>query len=57
MSALVGCWSGSVKDMDTRFRVLELLTFSGVPMEQFFGMVGEAVNPDRVMKRKRGGGL
>ena len=26
-------------------------------MEQFFGMIGDAVNPERVMKRKRGGGL
>jgi hypothetical protein len=54
MRAVVTCWSTASKDVETRLKLLELLVFSGLPVENFYYILSESLNPEKVGRKRRG---
>lgn len=54
MRAVVACWTGASKDIETRLRLLELLIFSGIPVENFYSVLADSLSPERVGRKRRG---
>lgn len=40
--------------METRLRLLELLVFSGLPVENFYSLLAESLQAEKVGKKRRG---
>jgi hypothetical protein len=45
MRALVKCWADAVKVTEIKVKLLELLIFSGLPIEHFYNMLNDAMAP------------
>lgn len=45
MRALVTCWSLAFKDVETKLKILELLNFSCLPIEHFYSIMAQSINP------------
>jgi hypothetical protein len=57
MRSLISCWSNSQKDIENRLKLLEILIFSGIPIEHFYSILCDSVNPEKIGRKRKGANL
>ena len=56
MNGLIKNWA-SANTVELKIKILEILNMSSIPIEHFYSILSESLNPDRLTKKRKSSNL
>lgn len=56
MNAMIQAWT-SANNVELKIKIIEILNFCSIPIENFYNIMCECVNSERISKKKKSGSL